>query len=77
MGVGSSFAKGRWFFGEIEQAQARLAPFIIERTYHELDALALASGLQKEEARLANFFPELFHYSGFALYGTATAGGKM
>ena len=77
IGVGSSFEKGRWFFGEIEQAQARLAPFINERTYREMDALALASGIEKEESRLSNFFPELFHCSGFALYGSATVGGKM
>ena len=31
VGVGSSFEKGRWFFGEIESAQKRLAPFL-ERT---------------------------------------------
>src|SRR6185436_15084926 len=31
----------------------------------------------KEEIRLANFFPELFHCSGFALMGKATAGGKI
>lgn len=77
VGVGSSFTKGRWFFGEIEHAQSRLGPFISERTYREMDALALASGLEKEEVRLVNFFSELFHCSGFALYGSATAGGKM
>lgn len=77
VGVGSSFAKGRWFFGEIEEAQGRLMPFIDPRYLAEMDAIALASGNEKEEARLANFFPELFHCSGFALYGDATAGGKM
>lgn len=77
VGVGSSFDKGRWFFGEIEQAQARLAPFIDARYLQEMDALALAAGLEKEEVRLANFFPELFHCSGFALYGQATLDGRM
>ena len=77
VGVGSSFEKGRWFFGEIEAAQARLAPFIDERHLREMDALALASGNDPEEIRLANFFPELFHCSGFALMGGATVGGKM
>ena len=33
--------------------------------------------MEKEEVRLANFFPELFHCSGFALYGAATADGHM
>ncbi|MEO6751691.1 MAG: C45 family peptidase, partial [Chthoniobacteraceae bacterium] len=77
VGVGSSFEKGRWFFGEIEAAQARLAPFIDGRTLREMDAIALATGNDREEIRLANFFPELFHCSGFALFGEATVGGKM
>jgi len=77
VGVGSSFAKGRWFFGEIESAQARLMKFIDERYLREMDAIALASGLAKEEMRLANFFPELFHCSGFAIFGDATDGGKL
>jgi hypothetical protein len=77
VGVGSSFAKGRWFFGEIEEAQARLQPFIEPRALAEMDALAMATGHDKEEIRLANFFPELFHCSGFALMGKATVGGKL
>src|SRR4051812_25487876 len=77
VGVGSSFKKGKWFFGEIEQAQNRLNPFMDARYLQEMDALALASGNQKEEIRLANFFPELFHCSGFALFGKATVDGKM
>ncbi len=77
IGVGSSFTKGRWFFGEIESAQNRLNPFIDERYLREMDSLALAAGIDKEEARLANFFPELFHCSGFALFGNATVGGRM
>src|SRR5262249_31941618 len=56
VGVGSSFEKGKWFFGEIEQAQSRLAPFIDERYLREMDGIALAAGLDKEEVRLANFF---------------------
>ncbi len=77
VGVGSSFEKGKWFFGEIEQAQARLNPHMENRYLQEMDAIALASGLEKEEIRLANFFPELFHCSGFALFGNATKDGKM
>ena len=77
VGVGSSFTKGRWFFGEIEEAQSRIHPFIDPRYLAEMDAIALATGHEKEEIRLANFFPELFHCSGFALFGDATVGGKM
>ena len=77
VGVGSSFEKGRWFFGEIQEAQARLMPFMDPAYVEEMDALAAAAGLEREEVRLANFFPELFHCSGFSLYGKATTDGRM
>ncbi|NOS72806.1 MAG: hypothetical protein HOP33_23130 [Verrucomicrobia bacterium] len=77
VGVGSSFEKGRWFFGEIESAQTRLMPYTDPRYVREMDSMALAAGLPREELRVANFFPELFHCSGFALFGKATEGGKM
>jgi uncharacterized protein (DUF1810 family) len=77
VGVGSSFEKGRWFIREIEEAQARLQPHMDTRYLREMDAIAQASGLMKEEVRLANFFPELFHCSGFALFGRATQDGRM
>lgn len=77
VGVGSSFEKGRWFFGEIESAQQRLMPFMDPRYLREMDALALAAGLPRQEVHLANFFPELFHCSGFALFGRATEDGQM
>ena len=77
VGVGSSLGKGKWFFGEIERCQARLAPFIDPRYLREMDALARGAGLEKEEIRLANFFPELFHCSGFAVMGDATEGHRI
>ena len=77
VGVGSSFEDGKWVFGEIEAAQKRLNAFMDPCYYREMDALADASGLRREEVRLANFFPEMFHCSGFALYGKATIGGRL
>lgn len=77
VGVGSSFEKGRWFFGEIEEAVRRTGPFIDPRHLREMDAIATAAGVQSEEIRLSNFFPELFHCSGFALLGKATPDGKL
>jgi hypothetical protein len=77
VGVGSSFEKGQWVFGEIEAAQQRLTPFMDERYFREMDALASAAGLPREEVRLANFFPEMFHCSGFAVFGKATVDGKL
>ena len=77
VGVGSSFDKGRWFFGEIEEAVRRTGPFIDPRHLREMDALADAAGRDREETRLSNFFPELFHCSGFALLGDSTVEGKV
>ena len=77
VGVGSSFATGRWFFGEIESAQARVEPYCDPRYLEEMDAIADAVGAHRQEARLANFFPELFHCSGFSIFGRATKDGRM
>ncbi|MCP5524489.1 MAG: hypothetical protein H7A46_23415 [Verrucomicrobiales bacterium] len=77
VGVGSSFEKGHWFFGEIEGCQARIEPFIDGRYLREMDALAAAVDLDPQEVRLANFFPELFHCSGFAVWGQATTDGRL
>lgn len=77
VGVGSSFAKGSWFFGTIEDCQKRIHPHVDGRYLREMDALAAAADMEKEEVRLANFFPELFHCSGFALTGSATQGGRI
>jgi outer membrane lipoprotein-sorting protein len=77
VGVGTSFEEGKWVFGEIEAAQQRLNPFMDERYYREMDSMASAAGLPREEVRLANFFPEMFHCSGFAVYGKATTDGRL
>jgi hypothetical protein len=77
VGVGSSFGKGRWFFGEIEGCVERLSPFISARTLREMDSIAKTVGYHPQEIRLANFFPEMFHCSGFALLGDATEGNRI
>lgn len=77
VGVGSSFAKSRWFFSEIEEATGRFGKFVDPRYTREMDAMASASGVLREEARLANYFPELFHCSGFAVFGDATVGERI
>jgi hypothetical protein len=77
VGVGSSFAKGNWFIDEIEGAEARLEPHMDPRYLREMDAIAKACDMHPQEARLANFFPELFHCSGFALMNGATKDGHV
>jgi len=77
VGVGSSFDRGKWFIGEVESAEARLQPFMNPKYLREMDAMADACGMDRQEARLANFFPELFHCSGFSIFGKAVADGHM
>ncbi len=77
VGVGSSIAKGRWFFGEIEEAQSHLQKHMDPRYLAEMDAMSDAAGIPREEGRLANYFPELFHCSGFAVMGSATKDGRI
>jgi hypothetical protein len=77
VGVASSLAKGSWFFGEIESAQKRTQPFVSADVLAEIDALSDAVGIPRAEGRLANYFPELFHCSGFAVFGEATVGGTL
>jgi hypothetical protein len=77
VGLGATVATGKWFPDELRGAYARLAPHIPEDHKVETDALADAAGIPREEGRLANVFPELFHCSGFALFGRATVDGKL
>ncbi|MCY2953202.1 MAG: C45 family autoproteolytic acyltransferase/hydrolase [Planctomycetota bacterium] len=77
VGVASSFAKGSWFFIDIEGAYKRLEPHMSQRYFAEIDAIATAADISKYEMRLANFFPELFHCSGFSIFGEATVNGTM
>ncbi|TAL05500.1 MAG: hypothetical protein EPO07_03415, partial [Verrucomicrobia bacterium] len=77
VGIGSSLANGTWFFGEMNDAERRLLPHMDGRYLREMDAMAVAAGISKEEMRMANVFPELFHCTGFAIYGDATVGGTL
>jgi hypothetical protein len=45
--------------------------------WEELEGLAEGSGLSVEDVQAANFIPELFHCSGFALMNSATADGTL
>jgi len=68
---------GRWFRHDLHDAARRLLPHIPERHRKETRALARALGLDPELVEELNVFPELFHCSGFAVFGTATATGKL
>ena len=64
----------RAIIGMIADGQRRFVP---ERFHEELRGVADGCGLSEREIVVANFIPELFHCSGFALAGTATKDGTL
>ncbi len=77
VGMYYSIAKGQWFLQDIRNAWKRLEPHCDKEYLEELDGLAEGAGIDKDEMRIANIFPELFHCSGFAIANEATVGGKL
>lgn len=77
VGLARTMHEGRWLPDVLREAHDRLEPFIPPAHLTEMDAIADAVGLDRMTLRLANVFPELFHCSGFALFGTATEGGTL
>ncbi|MFA6185644.1 MAG: C45 family autoproteolytic acyltransferase/hydrolase [Phycisphaerae bacterium] len=63
--------------GTFETVLEKTKKFIDQRYIDEMQGLADGAGLNAVDVQLANIFPELFHCSGFALFGKATAGGQM
>ena len=51
--------------------------FVPARFYEELEGIAEGSGVALDEIIAANFIPEMFHCSGFALAGSATKDGTL
>lgn len=76
-GTVQTIATGRWFREDLESAYVRLAPHIPERHKQETRALARSLELDERLVETLNVFPELFHCSGFALFGKATKDGKL
>ncbi len=76
-GTVNSIRTGRWFRQDLQDAYARLSPHIPERHKVETRALAASMGIEPELAEALNVFPELFHCSGFAVFGSATKDGKL
>jgi hypothetical protein len=52
-------------------------PHVPAKYWDELKGLAEGAGLPLEDIQAANFIPELFHCSGFALMNSATADGTL
>jgi hypothetical protein len=51
--------------------------FIPERFFDEMRGIADGAGVDVQDVVVANFIPELFHCSGFALSGSATKDGTL
>ena len=51
--------------------------FVPQKYFQELRGLADGAGLELDDVRIANFLPELFHCSGFAIANSATADGTL
>lgn len=76
-GTVQTIRTGRWFRHELEAAYKRLAPHIPDDHKRETVALAQALHMDPQLAQTINVFPELFHCSGFAVFGNATKDGKL
>lgn len=76
-GTAQTIRTGRWFRSELDQAYARLAPHIPADHQREAAAMADALELDRKLVAAVNVFPELFHCSGFAVFGKATKDGKL
>jgi len=61
----------------IREAWERTSPFIPEKYKEEIRGMADATGLTQVEVENFTIFPELFHCSGFAVWGKATADGSL
>ncbi len=60
--------------GGIAASQKKFVP---ARFYEELQGLADGAGMTVNDVTVANFIPEMFHCSGFALSGSATKDGTL
>ncbi|GIW86539.1 MAG: hypothetical protein KatS3mg108_0863 [Isosphaeraceae bacterium] len=64
----------RAIIATIAKSQRRFVP---ERFYEEMRGIADGSGVPYDDIVAANFIPELFHCSGFAIAGNATRDGTL
>jgi len=51
--------------------------YVPKKYFDELDGLAAGADVSRSDARVANFIPELFHCSGFAIMNSATKDGTL
>ncbi len=61
----------------IKGIASRQRKFIPERFFDEMQGIADGAGMDVQDIIIANFIPELFHCSGFAISGSATKDGTL
>lgn len=76
-GTVQTIVNGRWFRHDLDAAYERLARHIPDDHRRETRALAASLNVSSQVAEVVNVFPEMFHCSGFAVFGKATKDGKM
>ena len=65
------------FQASLREAWERTSPFIPEKFKQEIQGMADATGILYDDLCYFAVFPELFHCSGFAMWGKATADGEL
>ena len=73
----ASLQKGESFIEQTDEAVKRTKPFVPERFYQEMDALAESLGYERQDVYRLNNFMELFHCSGVAVRGKASKDGRI
>jgi isopenicillin-N N-acyltransferase like protein len=61
----------------IQGIVAQQRKYIPERFFEEMRGIADGAGVEFQDVVIANFIPELFHCSGFAISGSATKDGTL
>ncbi len=61
----------------IKGIASRQRKYVPERFFEEMRGIADGAGMDVQDIVVANFIPELFHCSGFALSGSATKDGTL
>jgi hypothetical protein len=75
--TGYAVQKGEWFYDHIDDVYRRAAPHTPERFLRECRAMAAAAKIAERDALCGNFFSEMFHCSGVAVRGKASADGRV
>ncbi|NQZ59177.1 MAG: hypothetical protein HRT88_17120, partial [Lentisphaeraceae bacterium] len=77
VGLIYSIKKSKWFFDDIRNALTRLDKFTPKEYLEEMRGVADGDGMDYDIVHMANYFPALFHCSGFTLKNSATKNRKL